>query len=42
MKIGFFIVSLALVVSADSDFETKANPDGSVTIAKYVGWMAAT
>jgi hypothetical protein len=24
--------------SAESDFETKANKDGTVTVTKYVGW----
>jgi hypothetical protein len=34
-----FLIGTALFAqSAESDFETKANIDGSVTITKYVGW----
>ena len=28
----------AFAQSKESDFETKANADGSVTITKYAGW----
>jgi hypothetical protein len=34
-----FLTGAALFAqSAESDFETRTNEDGSVTITKYVGW----
>ncbi|GAB6393208.1 MAG: leucine-rich repeat domain-containing protein [Treponematales bacterium] len=36
--IALCVSAAAFAQSAENDFETKANDDGSVTITKYIGW----